>query len=132
MSNRKLSITLGLLEQLPEDRREPWDQALVTWWANVRPEGGLRLTKHGYEILHDVLQYESWSLDLNTPINITISKRIVLDLDRKLEWPYYIDFNPRKKTRRIVFFGSREAMMATMYGDLARWLASITSSQDKS
>jgi len=125
MSNRKLSITLGLLEQVPEDRREPWDQALVTWWANVRPEGGLRLTKHGYEILHDVLQYESWSLDLNTPINITISKRIVLDLDRKLEWPYYLDFSPRKKTRRIVFFGSREAMMATMYGDLKAWLASI-------
>ena len=132
MSNRKLSITLGLLEQVPEDRREPWDQALVTWWANVRPEGGLRLTKHGYEILHDVLQYESWSLDLNTPINITISKRIVLDLDRKLEWPYYLDFSPRKKTRRLVFFGSREAMMATMYGDLSRWLASITPPQDKS
>lgn len=132
MPNRKLNITLGLLEQMPEDLREPWDQALVTWWANVRPEGGLRLTKHGYEILHDVLQYESWSLDLVNPTNTTISKRIVLDLDRKLEWPYYLDFNPRKKTRRIVFFGSREAMMATMYGDLARWLASITSPQDKS
>ena len=132
MPNRKLNITLGLLEQLPEDRREPWEQALVTWWANVRPEGGLRLTKHGYEILHDVLQYESWSLDLNTPTSITISKRIVLDLDRKLEWPYYLDFSPRKKTRRIVFFGSREAMMATMYGDLSRWLASITPPQDKS
>ena len=125
MSNRKLSITLGLLEKLPEDRHEPWDQALVTWWANIRPEGGLRLTRHGYEILHDVLQYESWSLDLVNPTNITISKRVVLDLDRKLEWPYYLDFNPRKKTRRIVFFGSREAMMATMYGDLARWLASV-------
>ena len=132
MPNRKLNITLGLLEQLPEDRREPWDQALVTWWTNVRPEGGLRLTRHGYEILHDVLQYESWSLDLVNPTNIAISKRIVLDLDRKLEWPYYLDFNPRKKTRRIVFFGSREAMMATMYGDLARWLASITPPLDKS
>ena len=126
MPNRKLSITLGLLEQLPEQDREPWDQALITWWANIRPEGGLRLTKHGYDILHNVLKYESWSLDLVNPTNITISKRIVLDLDRKLEWPYYLDFNPRKKTRRIVFFGSREAMMATMYGDLEKWLSSMT------
>ena len=125
MSNRKLSITLGLLEQVPEDRREPWDQALVTWWANIRPEGGLRLTKHGYEILHDVLRYESWSLDLSNQDNSAINKRTVLDLDRKLEWPYYLDFSPRKKTRRIVFFGSREAMMATMYGDLKKWLASV-------
>ena len=126
MQNRKLSITLSLLEQLPEDRREPWDQALVTWWANVRPEGGLRLTKHGYEILHDTLRYESWSLDLSNQVNSAINKRIVLALDRKLEWPYYLDFSPRKKTRRIVFFGSREAMMATMYGDLEKWLSSMT------
>lgn len=126
MQNRKLSITLGLLEQIPEDRREPWDQALVTWWANIRPEGGLRLTRHGYEILHDVLQYESWSLDLTGQANSAINKRVVLDLDRKLEWPYFIDFSPRKKTRRIVFFGSREAMMATMYGDLTRWLSNVS------
>ena len=125
MQNRKLSITLGLLEKLPEDRREPWDQAMVTWWANIRPEGGLRLTRHGYEILHDVLQYESWSLDLSGQSYTSMNKRVILDLDRKLEWPYFIDFNPRKKTRRIVLFGSREAMMATMYGDLARWLENI-------
>lgn len=128
MPNRKLSITLGLLEKVPEDRREPWEQAMITWWANIRPEGGLRLTKHGYEILHDVLQYESWSLDLtdtNSPSRARFNKKTVLDLDRKLEWPYYLDFNPRKRTKRIVFFGSREAMMATMYGDLERWLASI-------
>lgn len=128
MQNRKVSITLGLLEKLPEDRREPWDQALVTWWANIRPEGGLRLTRHGYEILHDVLQYESWSLDLSDQSYPGMNKRVILDLDRKLEWPYFIDFNPRKRMRRIVFFGSREAMMATMYGDLARWLASISTS----
>ena len=97
---------------------------MVTWWANIRPEGGLRLTKHGYEILHDILRYESWSLDLSNQTNSAINKRTVLDLDRKLEWPYYLDFNPRKKNRRIVFFGSREAMMATMYGDLKKWLQS--------
>ena len=125
MPNRKLSITLGLLEQLPETDREPWDQALTTWWANIRPEGGLRLTRHGYDVLHERLKLESWSLDLSTQVTGAISKRLILDLDHKLEWPYYLDFNPRKKTRRIVFFGSREALMATMYGDLEKWLSSI-------
>ena len=71
--------------------------------------------------MHRVLGLESWTLDLSSGIK----KKIVLELDRKLQWPYYLDFNPRKKTRRIVFFGSREAMMATMYGDLERWLASL-------
>ena len=101
---------------------------MITWWANIRPEGGMRLTRHGYEIMHDVLKLESWELDLSNqddPRHSRITKRTVFNLDRKLEWPYFLDFNPRKKTRRIVFFGSREAMMATMYGDLEKWLASI-------
>ena len=94
---------------------------MITWWANIRRDGGLRLTHHGYEIMHDVLKLESWELVLSDGIK----KKIVLDLDRKLQWPYYLDFNSRKKTKRIVFFGSREAMMATMYGNLEPWLASI-------
>ena len=94
---------------------------MITWWANIRRDGGLRLTRHGYDIMHDVLKLESWELDLSDGIK----KKIVLELDRKLEWPYYLDFNPRKKTKRIVFFGSREAMMATMYGNLEPWLASL-------
>lgn len=100
---------------------------MVTWWANIRDNGGLRLTHHGYEILDRVLGMESWSLDLTDPDPLgtwrsRITKKIILDLDRKLEWPYYLDFNPRKKTRRIVFFSSKEAMLATLYGDLESFL----------
>jgi len=130
MPNRKLDIVQRLLADIPEPQRESADQAMITWWANIRRDGGLRLTHHGYKIMHDVLKLESWSLDLadsddSRSFRSRINKRTVLDLDRKLQWPYYLDFNARKKTRRIVFFGSREAMMATMYGDLERWLASI-------
>jgi hypothetical protein len=130
MPNRKLDIVQRLLVDIPDALREPEDRAMITWWANIRRDGGLRLTHHGYEIMHDVLQLESWILDLSDgndsrSSRSRITKKIVLDLDRKLEWPYYLDFNTRKKRRRIVFFGSREAMMAAMYGDLERWLASL-------
>lgn len=123
MRNRKLEIIARLIGEIPEDQRESIDHAMITWWANIRPEGGLRLTRHGYDIMHDVLKLESWELDLTD--HLRIDKRVILDLDHKLEWPYYLDFNVRKKHRRIVFFSSREAMMATMYGDLQKWLASI-------
>lgn len=127
MRNRKLEIVTRLLPQLPPDHQETLDQAMVTWWANIRDNGGLRLTHHGYEILDRVLGMESWSLDLTDPDPLgtwrsRITKKIILDLDRKLEWPYYLDFNPRKKTRRIVFFSSKEAIMATLYGDLESFL----------
>jgi hypothetical protein len=130
MPNRKkFDIVQRLLVDIPDALREPEDRAMITWWANIRRDGGLRLTHHGYEIMHDVLKLESWVLDLSDGNDTRssrsqITKKIVLDLDRKLEWPYYIDFNARKKRRRIVFFGSREAMMAAMYGDLESWLRS--------
>jgi hypothetical protein len=80
--------------------------------------------------MHKVLQLESWQMDLSGtdtshPSRNRMTKKIILDLDRKMTWPYYLDFNARKKRRRIVFFGSREAMMAAMYGDLNRWLNNI-------
>ena len=128
MQNRKLEIVTRLRDSIPESFQESIDHAMVTWWANIRPEGGLRLTKHGYEIMHDVLKLESWEWvlpDDNGARRMAIDKRAVLDLDRKLQWPYFIDLNPRKKRRRIVFFSSREAMMATMYGDLQKWLDSL-------
>ena len=129
MQNRKLEIVTRLRDSIPERNRESVDQAMITWWANIRRDGGMRLTTHGYRIMHDVLKIESWALDLTDaddpgPFRSRMTKKTILDLDRKLEWPYYLDFNSRKKTRRIVFFGSREAMMATMYGDLELWLAS--------
>jgi hypothetical protein len=130
MPNRKLDIVTRLRDSIPEQHQESTDQAMVTWWTNIRRDGGMRLTHHGYEIMHDVLKIESWQLDLseqetNGAWRARVDKRMILDLDRKLEWPYYLDFNARKKTRRIVFFGSKEAMMATMYGDLKRWLDSM-------
>jgi hypothetical protein len=128
MANRKLEIVQRLLADIPDTHKEPESQAMITWWANIRPEGGLRLTQHGYHIMHDLLELESWELvlsDHNQTLRNRVTKKIVLELDRKLEWPYYLDYNSRKKRRRIVFFGSREAMMATMYGDLEQWLASL-------
>lgn len=118
MSNRKREIVEGLVAQLPESRQETVEEAMVSWWVNLRESGGLRLTYHGYHTLHNILEVESWSVDIGNAKQI-MTKKVILDLDRKLTWPYYID----PKLKRIVFFSSREAMMATLYGDLQSWLA---------
>jgi len=98
---------------------------MITWWANIRNNGGLRLTKHGYEIMHDILRLESWEFDLSAVKGTAFTKKIILDLDRKLEWPYYLDIDARRKRRRVVFFSSREAMLATLYGDLSAFLKQL-------
>jgi hypothetical protein len=125
MQDRRLEIIQRLMPQVPQTRQQSPDHAMLTWWANIRRDGGMRLTDLGYEIMHDILALESWELDLRDRDHKIFTKRLIIDLDRKLEWPYYIEVSVKRQRRRIVFFGSREAMMATLYGDLKRWLDSI-------
>ena len=125
MTDRRLEIVQRLMPQVPDELQQTTEAAMRTWWANIRRDGGMRLTDLGYQMLHDVLKLESWELDLRDHERVVFTKRLILDLDHKLEWPYFIEVNMKKKRRRIVFFGSREAMMATMYGDIERWLASV-------
>lgn len=125
MRNRKLELIQGLMPRIPEQQQHSVESAMATWWVNIRRAGGMRLTALGYEMLHDVLKLESWQLDLADQDHVIFTKRLILDLDRKLAWPYYIEVSVKRQRRRIVFFGSREAMMATMYGDLAQWLRSL-------
>ena len=113
MANNKRAITQRLLALIP-DQSVNLDQALKVWYMNIRDNGGLRLTAIGYVVLR-TLDIESWNMDLDTK---KINKKTILELDRKLQWPYYID----TKKRQIIFFSSREAMLATLYGDLGSFL----------
>jgi hypothetical protein len=45
----------------------------------------------------------------------------MLKLDRKLQMPYYIEVK-KKIPINIIFFGSREAMLARLYGNLNKFL----------
>jgi len=125
MHNRKLEIIQRLMPQVPMEYQQSIDNAMITWWANIRRDGGLRLTNAGYEMMHDVLRLDSWELDLSDRPRPALTKKLILEMDRKLEWPYYLDFNPRKKKNRVVFFSSREAMLATLYGDLESFLKQL-------
>lgn len=112
----KSKLTKRLIELLPEDHKISLDEAMLHWYTNIRNNGGFRLTVFGYQAMK-ILGLESWSVEL-TDIKITMDKTMLLDLDRKLTYPYFIDY--KKKT--IIFYSSKEAMMATMYGSIKNWL----------
>ena len=114
MSKHKL--TKRLVELLPEDHRISIEEAMLLWYTNIRNNGGFRLTQNGLQAMK-ILGLESWSVKLND-IKITMDKKLLLALDRKLTYPYFIDY---KKTE-IVFYSSKEAVMATMYGSINNWL----------
>ena len=114
MSKHKL--TKRLIELLPEDHRISLEEAMLLWYTNFRNNGGFRLTQNGLQVMK-ILGLESWSVELDD-IKITMDKTLLLALDRKLTWPYFIDY----KKKEIVFYSSREAVMATMYSSIKNWL----------
>lgn len=117
----KEQITQAILEQLPEEVRlgfKDLDDAIMYFWMNIRNDSGLRLTLNGYNILTKILKMTGYEVDIN-PDHIT--KRTILQLDRQLSAPYYISVK-KAGAPKIVLFSSREAMMASLYGDVRSWL----------
>jgi hypothetical protein len=117
----KFEITQKLVTLLDEPSRLSVDQAMVLWWANLRDNGGLRLTELGLQTFVEELELESYTLEV--PKEVLADKRTILNMDRKISCPYFLD----RKKKIMTFFGSRDAMMATLYGNVASWLRSAGS-----
>jgi hypothetical protein len=114
----KVELTRQLVAQLPPGS---WtvDQARITWWYNFRETGGMRLTKQGYDAFVSELDIECY--DFAIPVKSKFNQRTVLELDRRLQMPYYIK-RDRHRISNLIFFSSREAVLVNLYGDLEKFL----------
>jgi len=109
----KTRITEQILEQIPAELKLPINAALPIWWYNIRKDGGMRLTKAGYNMFK-FLDIKSYKITYD-PEKTSESRRL-LELDKKLTLPYYI----RGKT--IYLYGEKEAALAVLYSDLEQFL----------
>lgn len=114
----KRQLTQLLINQLPEASRRPVDEIYPMWWQNLRSGGGMRLTDRGYDMFCTVLELEHYRYSL-TGLDI----RDIINLDRKLQSPYYVEFRKRV-AYSLVLFGSQEAVLINLYGDLKKFLQS--------
>jgi hypothetical protein len=110
-------ITQAIINLLPPGQQLTVAEATKRWYRNLRAEGGCRLTDVGYATCR-TLDIESWSIALENIKQLRVNKSMLLALDRKITYPYYIDF----AKKQLVMFSSREAMLATLYGDLQKFL----------
>jgi hypothetical protein len=116
----KRRLTQELINLLPGDQRPTAESILPIWWYNLRKNGGMRLTASGYAIFVQVLELEHYEYAINDPVAFT--QHTILDLDRKLQLPYYIHVI-KGVPKKIIFFGSQEAMLANLYGALDKFLS---------
>ena len=119
MANKAL-ITQEVLNQLKPTADLDHGIAMQRWWVNLRETGGLRLTDLGREVFSSVVGYESFEFETSAEI---LTGRNLVSLDRKMSAPYHLQKN--RKTAVLTMFGSREAMMASLYGDIQKFIDNL-------
>jgi len=115
----KLALTQELITRYPD--APTVDEAMHSWWQNIRNDGGLRLTYEGFYVFENLLELSSYTFDLPEKL---LTPKNLLAMDRRMTCPYYMVNN--RKLNKLVMFGSREAMMATLHGDMQRFILSLS------
>jgi hypothetical protein len=119
----KLKLTEQLVAQLPDQYKVSVETASTTWWFNIRPKGGMRLTAMGLKVFKEQLNIQHYEYRIADPL--AFGQKTILKLDRLLQDPYYI-VTMKNYPVGILFFGSKEAMMVNLYGDLQKFLDNYT------
>jgi len=117
----KLDYTQQILKQLPLGDRPTEDDALTTWWQDIRPDGGLRLSPEGCVIF---IRLGITNYEFEIPPSTLARANTLLILSNKLTCPYYIMMS---KKPRLLLFGSKEATMYSLYGDIDKFIVAINS-----
>jgi hypothetical protein len=115
----KFQLTQELITRYPD--APSLDEAMATWWQNIRNDGGLRLTYQGFYVFENLLELSSYTFELSEKL---LTPRNLLAMDRRMTCPYYMVNN--RKLNKLVMFGSKEAMMAALHGDMQRFINSLT------
>ena len=122
MRNKK-KLTEELVRQLDPELGITVKRAMHTWWFNLRSAGGMRLTTNGYQIFCEELELEHYDFVIHDPH--MINQQLILEMDSKLQMPYYI-YATKGIAIKVIFFGSKEAMITNLYGDLKKFLDNYT------
>lgn len=115
----KKKLTAELINLLPEEDRTSLSSTMHSWWFNIRRNGGMRLTALGHDALVKQLDLEHYSYKIDNPL--LFNQHTILKLDRKMQMPYYIRA-VKGIPKEIIFFGSKEAVMVNLYGNLQQFL----------
>ncbi len=114
----KKKLTKTLVAQLDAELGIDFEWAYKHWWYNLRNNGGMRLTSIGFESFVNSLKIEHYTFDLKLG---DLDSRLIVQLDRRLQTPYYIKAKKMIPVQ-LIFFGSKEAVLANLYGNLKKFL----------
>lgn len=116
----KADYTQQILNQVPAEARIEFDHAMQAWWQDIRPDSGFRLTYAGFKAFKDVgIEHYEFDVPPSTPARPIH----FITLNKKLTCPYFLSLG---KKPQIILFGSKEATMYSLYGDIERFVQSLS------
>lgn len=95
----------------------PFQDAMDTWWMNLRDRGGLRLSEPGFAYLESK-KIQHYDFDIDTDLAKTPG--ILLLFDQKIDCAYYLSLD--RKGSSLSLFGEKPAIMASLYGNMGSFL----------
>lgn len=115
----KADYTRTILDQVPKQVRLEFDHAMQAWWYDIRPDAGLRLTMSGFKVFKDlgIVHYE-----FDVPATVLAKPRQLIVLNKKLTCPYFLSIGKKPK---IILFGSKEATVYSLYGDISKFVSGL-------
>ena len=114
----RLTLTQRLIQEL--DLAFDPGTVLTEWWWDTRSGGGLRLTDAGFKTFVTVIDLKHYQFDI---VDLALTPRNLLALDRFMTCPYYLKRQRRRHS--LILFGDRESIMASLYGDVERFIESL-------
>ena len=114
----KLDITKSLIAIDDNYKENPKALNMLyrAWWANWRTaeDRRFRLTEIGYTYFKDTADIKFY--EIKFPLGLMITNKVIIDLDRYLDCPYYITKDS------IVLTGEKAAVQLVLFdGDLKRF-----------
>ena len=114
----KIDITKSLIARDDFLNADPKaiDVMYRAWWTNWRSgeDRRFRLTDQGYSYFKDRADIKFY--DIRFPHNFILTNKIIIDLDRFIECPYYVENNCIKVT------GEKTALQLVLFdGDLDKF-----------
>lgn len=115
----KIDYTQTILSQLDDKNRIELDEAMQSWWQDIRPNSGYRLTFHGFKAFKDagLVHYE-----FEVPPSIPARPFHFITLNKKLTCPYFLSLG---KKPIFALFGGKEATMFSLFGDFEKFVQSL-------
>jgi hypothetical protein len=114
----KVDITKALASKDEKYKDDPEKIKMLyrAWWANWKnsEDRGFRLTDAGYSYFKDIADIKFY--DIRFPRELVITNKIIIDLDKFIDCPYYLTKN------QILVTGEKIAVQLVLFdGDLVKF-----------